>query len=210
MHKYLVCNLLFKLIIEIHYWNLLLKLILKFLSGWKPNPQEMKERTCVENICPRQRADIYIYALLVWVTHPWPFSKSKFNLKFDRVNLVAPASSFQCLLYLPDVRAIPYRRGWPGSEIQMYYGCFCLYPSCSNFLWDLTWPKGRCIDDWIFKNLPLQNKMKSADFFCFCFTMCTIEIEDGRLAPCKPSKFKSCLILTSTRRPVYFLPYRPV
>ena len=27
-------------------------------------------------------------------THPWPFSKSKFNLKSDRVNLVAPAMSY--------------------------------------------------------------------------------------------------------------------
>ena len=27
------------------------------------------------------------------LTHPWPFSKSKFNLMSDRVNLVAPARS---------------------------------------------------------------------------------------------------------------------
>ena len=31
-------------------------------------------------------------------THLWPFSKSKFNLKSDRVNLVAPASPIECLL----------------------------------------------------------------------------------------------------------------
>ena len=41
----------------------------------------------------------------------WPFSKSKFNLKPDRVNLVAPASSIECLLYLPSVRAIQYKLG---------------------------------------------------------------------------------------------------
>jgi len=29
-------------------------------------------------------------------THPWSFSKSKFNLKSDRVNLVAPASPIEC------------------------------------------------------------------------------------------------------------------
>ena len=36
----------------------------------------------------------------IWVAHPSPFSKSKFNLKSDRVNLVAPASHIECLLYL--------------------------------------------------------------------------------------------------------------
>ena len=34
-------------------------------------------------------------------TNLWPFSKSKFNLKSNRVNLVAPASPIECLLYLP-------------------------------------------------------------------------------------------------------------
>ena len=42
-------------------------------------------------------------------TH-WPFSKSKFNLKSDRVNLVAPASPIQCLRF-PNVRAILYKLG---------------------------------------------------------------------------------------------------
>ena len=46
-------------------------------------------------------------------THPWPFSKSKFNLKSDSINLVAPASPIECLLYLPNVRAIQYKLG-PG------------------------------------------------------------------------------------------------
>ena len=58
--------------------------------------------------------------------HLCPFSKSKFNLKSDRVNLVAPASPIECLLYIPNVWAIQYklgRKGWPGSEIQMTYGC---------------------------------------------------------------------------------------
>ena len=43
--------------------------------------------------------------------HLWPFSKSKFNLKSARVNLVAPASPIECLLYLPNVRAIQYKLG---------------------------------------------------------------------------------------------------
>ena len=51
----------------------------------------------------------------------WPFSKSKFNLNSDRVNLVAPASPIECLLYLPNVRAIQYK-GWPGSEIVYFEG----------------------------------------------------------------------------------------
>ena len=36
-------------------------------------------------------------------THAWPFSKSKINLKSDRVNIVAPAIPIECLLYLPNV-----------------------------------------------------------------------------------------------------------
>ena len=48
---------------------------------------------------------------LILSTHPWPFSKSKFNLKSDRVNLVAPASPIECLLHLPNVRAIQYKLG---------------------------------------------------------------------------------------------------
>ena len=45
------------------------------------------------------------------LTHPSPFNKSKFNLKSHRVNLVAPASPIECLLYLADVRAIQYNLG---------------------------------------------------------------------------------------------------
>jgi len=41
----------------------------------------------------------------------WPFSKSKFNLKSDRVNLVAQAGPIECLLYLTNVRAIQYKLG---------------------------------------------------------------------------------------------------
>ena len=44
-------------------------------------------------------------------THLCPFSKSKFNLKSDRVNLVAPASLIECLHYLPNVRGIQYKLG---------------------------------------------------------------------------------------------------
>ena len=43
--------------------------------------------------------------------HRWPFSKSKFKLKSNRVNLVAPASPIECLLYLPNVRSIQYKLG---------------------------------------------------------------------------------------------------
>ena len=45
------------------------------------------------------------------ITHLWPFSKSKFNQKSDRVHLVAPASLIECLLYLPNVWAILYKLG---------------------------------------------------------------------------------------------------
>ena len=44
-------------------------------------------------------------------THLWPSSKSKFNLKSDRVNLVAPASSIEYLLYLPYVWVKQYKLG---------------------------------------------------------------------------------------------------
>ena len=47
----------------------------------------------------------------LYFTHLCPFSKSKFNLNSDRVNLVAPASPIACLLYLPTVRAIQYKLG---------------------------------------------------------------------------------------------------
>ena len=51
--------------------------------------------------------------LITWkyTTHPWPFSKSKFNLKSDRVNIVAPASPIECLFYLTNVRPIQYKLG---------------------------------------------------------------------------------------------------
>ena len=42
------------------------------------------------------------------------------------VNLVDLVSPIECLLRLTNVRAIQYklgRKGWPGSEIQMYSGC---------------------------------------------------------------------------------------
>ena len=45
------------------------------------------------------------------LTHPWPFSKSKFNLKSDRVNLFAPASPIKCLLYLTNVLVIQHKLG---------------------------------------------------------------------------------------------------
>ena len=52
-----------------------------------------------------------------------PFSKSKLNLyealTSDRVNLVAPASPVHRARYSTNWD----RKGWPGKEIQMYYGC---------------------------------------------------------------------------------------
>ena len=71
---------------------------------------------------------VYGYCISAVPTHLWPFSKSKFNLKSDRVNLVAPASPIECLLYLPNVRAMQYKLGperFTRPEIQMYYGCPC-------------------------------------------------------------------------------------
>ena len=45
------------------------------------------------------------------VRHLSPCSKGKFNLKSACVNLVAQASPIECLLYLPNVRAIQYKLG---------------------------------------------------------------------------------------------------
>ena len=53
------------------------------------------------------------------LTHLWPFSKSKFNLKSDRVKLVSPASPIECLLYLPNVRAIQYKLGPERSSVAL-------------------------------------------------------------------------------------------
>ena len=54
----------------------------------------------------------FVYQFVLAGTHLWPFSKSKLNLKSDRVNLVAPAASpIWCLLYLPYVQAIQYKLG---------------------------------------------------------------------------------------------------
>ena len=38
-----------------------------------------------------------------------PLVKVNSTLKSDRVNLVAPVSPIECLLYLPNVRAIQYK-----------------------------------------------------------------------------------------------------
>ena len=61
-------------------------------------------------------------------THPWLFSKSKLNPKSDRVNLVAPLVLLNVWIIYPMSRRYStnwVRKGWPGSEIQMYYGCPC-------------------------------------------------------------------------------------
>ena len=50
--------------------------------------------------------------LLMFHFHaPWPSSKSRVNLKSNRVNLVAPNIPIECQLYLPNVRAIQYKLG---------------------------------------------------------------------------------------------------
>ena len=55
--------------------------------------------------------NLFNLSIQSYITHLWPISKSKFNLKSDRVNLVAPASPIECLLYIPNVRAIQYKLG---------------------------------------------------------------------------------------------------
>ena len=55
--------------------------------------------------------EVINYLVSMYTTHLSPFSKSKFNLKSDRVNLVAPASPIECLLYIPNVRAIQHKLG---------------------------------------------------------------------------------------------------
>ena len=63
-------------------------------------------------------------------THLCPFGKSKsapiWSIKSDRVNLVAPAGPV-LLTQCPcgTVQTGIGIKGWPGSEIKMYYGCPC-------------------------------------------------------------------------------------
>jgi len=52
--------------------------------------------------------DLQPYPCTEICKHLWPSSKSKFNLKSNRVNLVASASAIECLLYLPYVPSIQY------------------------------------------------------------------------------------------------------
>jgi len=46
----------------------------------------------------------------------------------DRIYLVAPAGPIECLIYpmYGQYSTNWERNGWPGSEIQMYYGYTCL------------------------------------------------------------------------------------
>ena len=68
-----------------------------------------------------------IFYLYIFYTYLWPFSKSKLNLKSDRVNLVAPALVLLsvCFIYpMSGQNSTNWnQKGWPGSEIQKYYGC---------------------------------------------------------------------------------------
>ena len=88
-------------------------------------------------------------ALILWImkrkilpfvclgqTHLWPFSKSKCNVKSDRVNLVAPASPIKCLLYLPNGRTKQYKLGPEkltrlGNSNVLRLPVFSLFPSLS-------------------------------------------------------------------------------
>jgi len=77
--------------------------------------------TAVESFLCRQRCAqlikwphlLQVDWLITWkyTTHPWPFSESKFNLKSDRVNLLAPVSPIECLFYLTNVLPIQYKLG---------------------------------------------------------------------------------------------------
>ena len=60
------------------------------------------------------RLNFHIVDFFVIITHLWPWSKSKFNLKSDRVNLVAPASSIKRLLYL--LMSGRYSTNWDGER----------------------------------------------------------------------------------------------
>ena len=56
------------------------------------------------------------------------FSKCKFYLKSDHVNLLHRLALLSvCFIYPMSGRysTIRDQKGWPGSEIQMYYGCPC-------------------------------------------------------------------------------------
>ena len=82
------------------------------LSGWKG----------LKKFIPRDSLNSpLIYSILyVW------------SIKPDRVNLVAAASSV-CVRYNTNWD----RKGWPGSEIQMYYGCPWIQHDKDNFVFAL-------------------------------------------------------------------------
>ena len=65
----------------------------------------------------------FVYQFVLSVTHLWPFSKSKFNLKSDQLLVLFGV----CFIYPMSRRYSTNwdRKNWPGSEIQMYYGCPC-------------------------------------------------------------------------------------
>ena len=81
------------------FWKLMKFFFWLFFLNWKSFREIQKLKIFLK------------FFILVHTTHLWPFSKSKFNLKSDRVNLVAPASPIECLLYLPNVRAIQCKLG---------------------------------------------------------------------------------------------------
>ena len=68
------------------------------------------------------RSGVYCWMAMsdIYNTHLWPYSKSKFNLKSDRVELVAPACF---LIYLPNVRAIQYKLGPEIVDMARNFNC---------------------------------------------------------------------------------------
>ena len=97
-------------------------------------------------------------------THLWSFSKSKFNLKSDRVNLVAPASSIECLIYLPYIRAVQYKLG-PERLTRLGNSNVPRLPVRSKVLGPLRWDYKINILHYLEKNK--IKKKKNIKVFCF-------------------------------------------
>ena len=71
---------------------------------------------------------IIIFMIFKSFMHLWPFSKSKFNLSLTASTLLHRlVLQSVCFIYPMTGRYSTNwdRKSWPGSEIQMYYGCPC-------------------------------------------------------------------------------------
>ena len=104
-------------------WNMTLNKW-KSTKNYPYGTSNLKNFTCRHEIYLQKESNLYQYITLrpfAASRTPWPFSKSKLNLKTDRVNLVAPASPIECLLYLPNVRRYSTncdRKGWPARKFK--------------------------------------------------------------------------------------------